>query len=119
MKSATGSHTGTGIWLMQRATALLLALALPVLLMLVLAALPLDFPGWQALWAPLWRRVLLLLTGVALALHAWVGMRDMFMDYVHPIGMRLALTLAVIVILVGSVVWLAAVLFSANPGSGT
>lgn len=118
MKSATGSHTGTGIWLMQRATALLLALALPVLLAYFLAALPLDFAGWQALFVPLWSRVLLLLTGVALALHAWVGMRDMFMDYVHPVGLRLAMTLTVIVILAGSVVWLAAVLFGANPGSG-
>lgn len=118
MKSATGSHTGTGVWLLQRATALLLALALPVLSIVFLAALPLDFAAWQALLAPLWRRVLLLLTGAALALHAWVGMRDIFMDYVHPVGMRLALTLAVIVILAGSVVWLAAVLFSAPAWSG-
>ena len=119
MKSATGSHTGTGVWLMQRATALLLALALPVLLIVFLAALPLDFSAWQALWAPLWSRVLLLLTGVALALHAWAGMHDIFMDYVHPVAMRLALTLAVIVILASSVVWLAAVLFGASTGSGT
>ena len=55
---------------------------------------------------------------LAQALHAWVGMRDIFMDYVHPIGWRLALTLAVIVILAGSVVWLAAVLFSAHAWSG-
>ena len=103
---------------MQRASALLLALTLPVLLICFLAALPLDFSGWQGLFAPLWSRVLLLLTGVALALHAWVGMRDIFMDYVHSIGFRLALTLAVIVTLAGSVVWLAAVLFSVNTWSG-
>jgi succinate dehydrogenase / fumarate reductase membrane anchor subunit len=30
MKSATGSHTGTGTWLVQRATAVGLALTLPV-----------------------------------------------------------------------------------------
>lgn len=118
MKSATGSHTGTGVWLMQRATALLLAVALPVLLTYFLTALPLDFAGWRALFAPLWSRVLMLLTGAALALHAWVGMRDIFMDYVHPIGLRLALMLAVISILSGSVVWLAAILFSANVWSG-
>lgn len=118
MKSATGSHTGTGVWLVQRATALLLALALPVLLIGFFAALPLDFSGWQALLAPLWGRVLVLLTGMALALHAWVGMREIFMDYVHPLGMRLALLLVVIIILVGSVVWLAAVLFGANAWNG-
>lgn len=112
MKAATGSHIGTGTWLLQRATAVALALALPGLAIYFLAALPLDFSGWQALFAPLWLRVLMLLTMAALALHAWVGMRDIFMDYVHHTGLRLALYLAVIVTLAGSVAWLAATLWS-------
>lgn len=118
MKSATGSHTGTGTWLVQRATALVLAVAMPGLMLYFLAALPLDFAGWQALCAPLSVRVSMLLTGAALALHAWVGMRDIFMDYIHPTGLRLMLYLAVIVTLAGSVVWLAAILFDAAQGSG-
>jgi len=113
MKSATGSHTGTGTWLVQRATALALALVLPGLMIYFLAALPTDFAGWQALFAPLWLRLLMLLTAAALALHAWVGMRDIFMDYVHSTGLRLALYLAVIVTLAGSVLWLTATLWSA------
>ena len=112
MKSTTGSHTGTGSWLVQRATALVLAVALPGLMIRLLADMPLDFSGWQALFTPLWMRVVMLLTGAALALHAWLGMRDIFMDYVHPLGLRLALYLAVIVTLAGSLVWLAAVLWS-------
>ena len=99
MKSAAGAHTGTGTWLVQRATALVLAVALPGLIIHFLTALPVDFSGWQRLFAPLWVRVLLLLTMTALALHAWVGMRDIFMDYVHPVGLRLALYLTVIVTL--------------------
>lgn len=111
MKSTTGAHTGTGSWLLQRATAVALALAGPVLVAYFLAALPLDFAGWQALFAPLWLRVSMLLTAAALALHAWVGMRDIFMDYVRHTGLRLALLLAVIVVLAVSVVWLAAILW--------
>jgi succinate dehydrogenase / fumarate reductase membrane anchor subunit len=114
MKSATGSHTGTGTWLVQRASAVLLALALPGLAFSLLTALPLDFAGWQALFAPLWLRVLMLLVSVALALHAWVGMRDICMDYVRSTGLRLALYLAVILTLAGSVAWLAATLWSAT-----
>ncbi|KVW93046.1 succinate dehydrogenase, hydrophobic membrane anchor protein [Thiobacillus denitrificans] len=111
MKSATGSHTGTGTWLLQRATAVALALALPGLAIYFMTALPIDFNDWQALFAPLWLRVLMLLTVAVLALHAWVGMRDIFMDYVRPTGLRLALYLVVIVILAGSVVWLAAIVW--------
>ncbi|HMA12420.1 MAG TPA: succinate dehydrogenase, hydrophobic membrane anchor protein [Steroidobacteraceae bacterium] len=113
MKQATGSHTGTGTWLVQRATAVGLALTLPMLILYFLAALPADFAGWRALFSPLWLRVLMLLAAAALALHAWVGMRDIFMDYVHPTMLRLALYLAVIVLLAGSVASLGAVLWSA------
>lgn len=112
MKSITGAHTGTGTWLMQRASAVVLALAVPGLALYVLLALPLDFYGWQALFAPLWLRVLMLLTAAALALHAWVGVRDIFMDYVRSTVLRLVLLLAVIVVLAGSCVWLAAILWS-------
>jgi succinate dehydrogenase / fumarate reductase membrane anchor subunit len=112
MKPATGAHTGTGTWLLQRATAVALALALPGLAIYFLAAMPIDFSGWQALFAPLWLRVLMLLTIAALAMHGWEGMRDIFMDYVHHTGLRLALYLAVIVTLAGSVAWLAATLWS-------
>lgn len=111
MKSATGARTGTGGWLLQRATALLLAFAVPGLAIYFLAALPVDFAGWQALFAPPAVRVLLLLAAAALALHAWVGMKDIFMDYVRHTGLRLAVLLAVIVVLSGSVVWLAAILW--------
>jgi succinate dehydrogenase / fumarate reductase membrane anchor subunit len=110
--NASGAHTGTGNWLLQRATAGVLAFLLPGLIGYFLAAMPLDFAGWQALFAPRWLRVLTLLATLALALHAWVGMRDIFMDYVHPIGLRLALYLLVIITLSGSVAWLAAVLWS-------
>ncbi len=115
MKRATGSHTGTGTWLVQRATAVVLALVLPALTIGFLFAWPADFAGWQALIGARASQVLIMLTGVALALHAWVGMRDIFMDYVHPPLLRLALYLAVILVLAGTVVWLAAVLFGATP----
>lgn len=113
MKAASGSHTGTGAWLLQRATALVLALALPGLTLHILLARPAGFSAWQALFAPLWMRVALLLAAAALALHAWVGMRDIFMDYVRPVGLRLALYLGVIITLAGCVAWLAAVLWRA------
>ncbi|MFP5418316.1 MAG: succinate dehydrogenase, hydrophobic membrane anchor protein [Gammaproteobacteria bacterium] len=118
MKLATGSHSGTGVWLLQRATAVLLAVALPVLLVLFLLAMPRDFAAWQALLAPVWIRIVLLLAGASLALHAWAGMRDIFMDYVHLLGARLTLLLIVMTVLSACVVWLAALLFGTPLWSG-
>lgn len=112
MKVAAGAHTGTGTWLVQRATAVALALALPLLCIRVLAGLPADFAAWRVLFQPQAMRVACVLTAAALALHAWVGMRDVFMDYVRPTLLRLALYLTVIAILAGSVAMLAAALWS-------
>jgi len=111
MKPITGAHGGTGMWLLQRATAVLMALTVPLLAWQIIVALPLDYAAWRALFAPLWIRLVVLIFTVALALHAWVGMRDILMDYVRPLGLRLALYLIVIVTLAACVTTMAAVLW--------
>ena len=111
MKPVTGAHGGTGTWLLQRGTAVVMALTVPWLTWRLAAATPLDYGVWKSLFAPLWMRLLMLIFTAALALHAWVGMRDILMDYVHHTGVRLALTLVVIVTLAACVLWMAAVLW--------
>lgn len=111
MKPAAGAHSGTGLWLLQRGTSVAMAVMLPVLVWRIAVALPLDFAGWQGLFAPLWMRLMILLFTLALALHAWIGMRDILMDYVRPLGLRLALYLVVIVTLTACVTTMAAVLW--------
>ena len=46
-------------------------------------------------------KVLTFVVIVSLFWHAWVGMRDIWMDYVKPVGVRLALQVLTIVWLVG------------------
>lgn len=111
MKHTTGAHSGTGLWLLQRGTAVVMALTLPLLMWRIGAALPLDYVGWHALFAPLWMRLAIWLFVATLALHAWLGMRDILMDYVRPLGLRLALYLIVIVTLAACVTAMAAVLW--------
>ena len=48
---------------------------------------------------------------VALLYHVWVGMRDVLMDYVKPVGIRLVLQIFVIVWLVGCAGWAIQVLW--------
>ena len=49
----------------------------------------------------------------SLLLHAWVGMRDVYMDYVKPIGLRLAFEVATISLLVVYAAWAAQILWRA------
>ena len=114
MKAAGGAHTGTGSWLLQRASAAVMALLTPLLAWRIASAMPLDHTAWTALFAPLWMRLAMLVFTAALALHAWVGVRDICMDYVHHTGIRLALYLGVIVSLAVCVLWMAALLWSVH-----
>ena len=97
--------------MLQRATAVVMALAVPLLAWQIIAAAPLDYATWRALFAPLWMRLVMLIFTVALALHAWVGMRDILMDYVRHTGVRLTLALAVIVTLAACLLWMTAILW--------
>ena len=92
MRHAGGARSGLTIWLLQRASAVWLALASPVLLWLFAQAS--SFETWRALFVPLPVKLGVLLTVVALLLHAWIGLREVLMDYVHPLLLRMALLLA-------------------------
>jgi succinate dehydrogenase / fumarate reductase membrane anchor subunit len=42
---------------------------------------------------------------VALLYHAWIGMRDILMDYIKPAGMRLLLETVTVVVLFAYLGW--------------
>jgi succinate dehydrogenase / fumarate reductase membrane anchor subunit len=48
---------------------------------------------------------------LALTYHVWVGMRDIWMDYIKPMGLRLSLQVATIVWLVACAGWAIQVLW--------
>jgi len=65
------------------------------------AAAPADHATWKAFFAQGWLRFATLLFFVSLFYHAWIGMRDILMDYIKPVWLRLALQVLVILALVG------------------
>ncbi|MBT9489962.1 MAG: succinate dehydrogenase, hydrophobic membrane anchor protein [Rubrivivax sp.] len=107
----SGAHYGLRDWLVQRATASLMALFTVVLLVQVLLPGPLGYDKWAGIFSAQWMKVLTFTVIVALAWHAWVGTRDIFMDYVKPVGLRLVAQVATIVWLVGCAGWAVQVLW--------
>jgi succinate dehydrogenase / fumarate reductase membrane anchor subunit len=100
-----GAHYGLRDWLAQRVTAVLMALFTIVLLG------ELGYDRWAAIFSTQWMKLLTFVTILALAYHAWVGMRDIWMDYVKPVGVRLTLQVFTIVWLVGCAGWAIQVLW--------
>ena len=107
----SGAHYGLKDWLAQRVTAVVMALY-TLFLGGFLFVRPLSFSAWQELFHSLPVRLASLLFLFSLFLHTWVGMRNIFMDYVHPTVLRLALHVAVILALVAYAAWAVQILWS-------
>jgi succinate dehydrogenase / fumarate reductase, membrane anchor subunit len=106
-----GAHYGTQGWLAQRVTALVMAVYTPIALYLFLSRAPWTYESWKALFAQGWMRIATLLFAVSLAWHAWVGVRDILMDYVKHDGLRLALQVLTVLLLAGYVSWAVEILW--------
>jgi len=106
-----GAHYGLRDWLAQRITAVLMALFTVALMVQFLMPGELGYDHWAAIFAPQWMKLLTFVTIVSLAYHAWVGMRDIWMDYVQAVGVRLTLQVITLVWLVACAGWAIQVLW--------
>ena len=107
-----GAHYGLRDWLSQRVTAALMALfTVLVLGQVMLSRGPIGYDRWAGIFSTQWMKVLTFTVVVALLLHVWVGMRDVLMDYVKPVGARLVLQIVTIVWLLGCTGWAIQVLW--------
>ena len=108
----SGAHYGLRDWLAQRVTAALMALFTIALLAQVLfTSGPLGYEVWAGIFAAQWMKLLTFVVVIALLYHVWVGMRDIWMDYVKPVGVRLVLHVFTLVWLVGCAGWAFSVLW--------
>jgi succinate dehydrogenase / fumarate reductase, membrane anchor subunit len=113
-RTVVGAHYGVRDWLAQRVTGVLMALFTLVVLAHVAY---LAFTGevgyyeWAGIFASQPMKMLTFATIVGLVYHVWVGMRDVLMDYVKPVGLRLVLQILVIVWLLGCAGWAIQVLW--------
>jgi succinate dehydrogenase / fumarate reductase membrane anchor subunit len=110
-RTVVGAHYGIRDWLAQRVTAVLMAMFTLALLIQLLLPGALGYDRWAGIFSQQWMKLLTFVVVVALAVHAWVGMRDIFMDYVKPVGIRLGLQVATIVWLLGCTGWAVQVLW--------
>lgn len=110
-RTPVGAHYGAGAWLLQRLTAVVIAAYTVGLAACLLWQPPGSHAEWRAVFDGAFARVATMVFFAAMLYHAWVGMRDILMDYVKPMGLRLALQSAVGLALASYLVWAAAILW--------
>lgn len=107
-----GAHYGLRDWLVQRVTAVVMAVFAVLMLFVVLFDRPSTYHAWHGLFAQQWMRLASLLFLLALFWHAWIGVRDILMDYVNSAGVRLVAEVGVVLLLVGYALWSVQILWS-------
>ena len=101
----TGAHYGLRDRLAQRITAVIMAIYSVIAVVVFLSSNNISYPVWRELFSQGWMRVATLLFMVSLAWHAWVGVRDILMDYIQPAGLRLTLEVLVLLTIAAYVGW--------------
>jgi succinate dehydrogenase / fumarate reductase membrane anchor subunit len=115
VKSVMGvSRQGLRDWVIQRVSAVVMAVYSVGLIGYFLIHPQFDFLDWHALFAQTWIKVSTLLFVLALLFHAWVGMWTIFTDYVKPFVLRLICHLFVFFALVSCFFWALQILWGVN-----
>jgi succinate dehydrogenase / fumarate reductase membrane anchor subunit len=108
-----GAHYGLKDWLAQRVTAIVLVVYTLLWLAIAVDHGGIDYPLWRGLFANGAFRVATLLFWLALLWHAWIGVRDIWMDYIKPTALRLTLEVLTVLSLVGYAGWAVEILWEA------
>jgi len=102
----TARYRGLPAWLLQRATAVYIALYVIYLVAHFTASPPASYEDWQN-WVAL---PLVTVTGLlffaALLVHAWIGLQNVIVDYVSVFALRLSILSLLALGLVGMGVWI-------------
>ena len=106
-----GAHYGLRDWLSQRITAIVMLVYTLLFLGILLWHGGLDYATWKGLFANNGFRIATFVFLVSLLWHAWVGMRNILMDYAKPMSVRLTLQVVVICVLVAYAGWAVQVLW--------
>ena len=97
---------GMRAWLLQRLTAVYIALFMLSMLGWIISIAPVSYDQWQGLFTQPWMLVVTIIFYLSLFVHAWVGIRDILVDYVNHSGVRFSLLVALALSLSGMTVWL-------------
>ena len=109
-----GAHYGLTDWLIQRLSAVVMVLYTALVLGIALWTGGIDYAQWQEVFAHGGFKLASFLFMVALLYHAWIGMRDIYMDYLKPVAVRLAFEAITVIVLIGYLGWTIQILWGAS-----
>jgi len=104
--------SGLRAWLLQRLSALYMGVYLLLFMLHMLTDAPADYQAWRDSLANPWVALAMLLFFASLLIHAWVGIRDVIIDYVQWPALRLFKLALTGLVLVACGLWVLDILFA-------
>jgi len=103
---------GMRAWLLQRLTAVYIAVYSLSLIIWIIVKYPINFEAWYSFFSQPIILITTIIFYLALFVHAWVGVRDILVDYVKPSSVRFILLTALALFLTVMTTWLLLVVIS-------
>lgn len=69
-----------------------------------------DYAQWQAWLSGSWVRIALVLFFLSALIHAWIGLRSVYMDYLKPAWLRVSVLSLTLLALLAQGVWVGDIL---------
>lgn len=99
-------------WIIQRVTAVILAIYSISLMTYLLCNADLSYAEWRNLFANEWVKIASVIFLLALLYHAWIGVWTIFTDYVKPFVLRAILNCLVLLMFAVTFLWGVQILWS-------
>jgi len=111
MRVTGSSHTGLGEWILQRLSAIYLGLFI-VYITARLTFWPIDnFESWRGWFDSPMVRVIWLLAFTSLLVHAWIGIRSVYLDYLKSFQLRFIVSMVSATGLIACGFWVIDILY--------
>lgn len=104
-RKIVGAHYGLTDWLAQRVTGVVMVAYTLIIAIALRQGAGANYASWQAFMSAGLMRFVTFLFIVSLCWHAWVGVRDIWMDYIQPAGIKLVLHVLTLLALIGYAGW--------------
>lgn len=103
---------GMRAWLLQRLTAIYIAVYSLALIIWVVCNVPINYGSWYALFSHPFIIIATFIFYLSILIHAWVGMRDIMVDYIKPTSVRFILLTGLAFALTAIATWLLLIVIS-------
>lgn len=101
----SAGFSGMNAWILQRISGLYIAFFALILFGIFGTTPPQSYTEWVSIFVSPLLQIGFSLFVIALLFHAWIGVRDIILDYIHPVSIKMVVFSMLWVSLFGSGIW--------------